>query len=303
MLNRRSFLGGLSTLPLLGLAPSALAAPNITFPIPASGEAIPAVGLGSWLTFDVMDIGDRRQRCQEVIGAFFDRGGAMIDSSPMYGFAQAAIGQALDGLANDQALFSATKVWTPGAAVGRFQMNNALESWGLDTFDLLHVHNMVDWASHLPWMNEWKQEGRIRYTGITTSHGRRHDAMATVIRDQPFDFVQFTYNLTHREAEERLLPLAQDHGKAVVINRPFDGGHLFDDMDDKPLPDWAGEIACENWAQYFLKFVISHPAVTCAIPATSRVDHLHENMGALHGPLPDEAMRREMVAYFNAVKT
>ena len=160
----------------------------------------------------------------------------MIDSSPMYGMAQATIGQALDQLDNDQALFSATKVWTPGAAVGRFQIENALKSWRLDRFDLLHVHNMVDWDDHLPWMQAWQQEGRLRYTGITTSHGRRHRALADVIRSQPFEVVQFTYNIAHREAESELLPLSLEHGKAVVINRPFDGGRLFRAVEGRDLP-------------------------------------------------------------------
>ena len=181
------------------------------------------------------------------------------------------------------------------------QTENALKTWRQGHFDLLHVHNLLDWDAHLPWMQEWKQQGRIRYTGVTTSHGRRHRELERVLNEQPLDFTQFTYNISHREAEERLLPVARDNGVAVVLNRPFDGGRLFDQVEGKPLPPWAGEINCQNWAQFFLKFVVSHPAVTCAIPATSKVEHLEENMGALHGPLPDAEMRAEMVRYFNRV--
>ena len=219
----------------------------------------------------------------------------------MYGQAQRTIGAGLGRLDETSGLFSATKVWIPGAGRGQYQMESALELWGLEQLDLVHVHNLVDWQSHLPWLREWQAEGRIRYLGVTTSHGRRHSEMAGIIRDEPVEFVQFTYNIADREAEARLLPLAADHGKAVVINRPFQGGYLFRRVSGQPLPDWAGEIGCDNWAQFFLKFIVSHPAVTCAIPATSNPDHLDENMGALVGPLPDTAQRAEMVRYFEAV--
>jgi diketogulonate reductase-like aldo/keto reductase len=301
---RRHFLGELATLAALGASSPArlLAADKPALRvIPASGEAIPAIGLGSWITFDVLDIGDRRANCRAVISAFFERGGRMIDSSPMYGQAQEVIGEALAALDNDAGLFSATKVWTPGAAVGQLQMRNALNLWGLNRFDLLHVHNLVDWQDHLPWMQAWQAEGRIRYTGVTTSHGRRHGEMLSLIETQPFDFVQFTYNIADREAEQRLLPAASGHGMAVVFNRPFQGGSLFGRVRDRPLPPSAAELGCENWAQYFLKFVISHPAVSCAIPATSRVAHLHENMGAMAGPMPDAALRARMMEAFEAV--
>lgn len=304
MLTRRRFLVEAASLASVGLSLPAWAAhpcgPALRV-IPASGETMPAVGLGSWITFDVLDLGGRRANCREVMKGFFERGGRMIDSSPMYGSAQEVIGEALAELGNDDALFSATKVWIPGAATGRLQMENALRTWGVDHFDLLHVHNLVDWRSHLPWMREWQAAGRIRYTGVTTSHGRRHEEMQAVILGQPVDFVQFTYNIVDREAEQRLLPLAADHGKAVVINRPFRGGALFDRVRNLPLPAFAADIGCHNWAQFFLKFVISHPAVTCAIPATSQLAHLHENMGALDPPLPDAAMRQEMRHHFERV--
>jgi aryl-alcohol dehydrogenase-like predicted oxidoreductase len=181
--------------------------------------------------------------------------------------------------------------------MGEQQMKHSQQLWRTERFDLMQVHNMVDWETHLKTLLDWKTEGRVRYIGITTSHGRRHDDMAAVMRSQPFDAVQFTYNIVDREAERRLLPLAADRGLMVVINRPFRRGALFDRFARHPLPDWAVEFDCANWAQFFLKFIISHPAVTVAIPATSRVDHMLENMGALYGRLPDQAMRRRMVAY------
>jgi len=218
----------------------------------------------------------------------------------MYGYSQDVIGQALRSLDYPPALFSATKVWVPVAAMGLRQMEHAEQIWGVRRFDLLHVHNMVDWNSHLVWLQRWRDEGRVRYIGISTSHGRRHPEMENVIETQPFDFVQFTYNIADREAEQRLLPLSQHHGKAVVINRPFQGGALFRTVQGRPLPDWAAEMDCHNWAQFFLKFVVSHPAVTCAIPATSKVAHLKENMEVLSGRLPSPEMRQEMVKYFAA---
>lgn len=303
MVSRRNFINGLLAAGVLANTNrNALANTKILKAIPGTEEKMPAIGLGSWQTFNVTGFGQARANCTAIIRAFFDRGGTHIDSSPMYGWSQTVIGIALQQLDNDQNLYSATKVWIPGAAPGRLQMESALDSWGLERFDLMHVHNMLDWETHLPWMQAWRDQGRIRYLGISTSHGRRHEAMLQVIDRQPFDVVQFTYNLSHREAENALLPRAMDAGKAVIINRPFDGGRLFQDVANRPLPDWAPEINCENWAQFFLKFVIAHPAVTCAIPATSQLEHLHQNMGALQGALPDQSMRREMVTYYQAMR-
>lgn len=270
--------------------------------IPADGTLLPVVGLGSWLTFDAppKDL-QRRNQCADVMRAYFAAGGAMIDSSPMYGFSQDTIGAGLRQLDFPPGLFAATKVWIPGAELGERQMEHAQKIWGINRFDVLYVHNMLDWQSHLHWLSEWRAKGRVRYIGITTSHGRRHEEMETVIREEDFDFVQFTYNIAEREAEQRLLPLAAEHGKAVVINRPFNGGSLFGAVGGSPLPHWAAEIDCRSWAQFFLKFVVSHPAVTCAIPATSRVDHVKENMEVLQGRLPDLDQREEMASYFDTV--
>ncbi len=270
--------------------------------IPSSGERIPVVGMGSWLTFGI-DPDDKEEMHQrlEVMREFLNRGGGMLDSSPMYGNAQEVIGRCLKLIGHHQGLFAATKVWVRTSRAGMLQMEESRSFWGLPQLDLMQVHNLLDWETHLPALHAMKAEGDIRYVGVTTSHGRRHEKLMRIMRNQKLDFVQFTYNLLDREAEQYLLPLAVDKGIAVIINRPFQGGRLFDYVSHHPLPAWAKEIDCENWAQYFLKFIVSHPAVTCAIPATSRVDHLQENMAAAYGRLPDEAMRKKMIKYIESL--
>jgi diketogulonate reductase-like aldo/keto reductase len=270
-------------------------------PIPTTGERLPAVGMGTWITFDAGEDPGARAALLPVLQAFFDQGGALIDSSPMYGSAEAVLGDLLPRTPRSGPPFAATKVWIVGRWLGEQQMERSLALWGLPRMDLMQIHNMVDWETHLPTLRRWKAERRIRYIGITTSHGRRHEALERAMAREDFDFVQFTYNIAHREAEERLLPLAAERGMAVIANRPFDGGDLFAAVRGKPLPTFAAEIGCENWAQFFLKFILAHPALTCAIPATSRVDHMLENMGALRGPLPDEGMRQRMVGYFEGL--
>jgi diketogulonate reductase-like aldo/keto reductase len=251
--------------------------------------------MGSWITFNVGASKKLRDARVKVLQTFFDSGGAMVDSSPMYGSSQEVIGYALERIANDQALFSATKVWTVSRAMGVRQMEASEKLWGAKSFDLLQIHNLLDWETHMVTLKKWKAQGRVRYIGMTTSHGRRHGDLADVMKTQPLDFVQFTYNILDRRVEKRLLPLAADKGLGVIINRPFQRGALFDKFARHPLPEWAGEFDCSNWAQFFLKFVVSHPAVTCAIPATSRVDHMRENMGAMSGRLPDAQMRKRMI--------
>jgi diketogulonate reductase-like aldo/keto reductase len=283
-----------------GVRPAATSSP-LTRLIPRSREPLPAVGLGTWITFNVGDDTALRDARTEVLKAFFAMGGGMIDSSPMYGSSEAVIGYGLQRLRNTGGLFAATKVWTPFTARGEEQMHESRRLWGIDRFDLMQVHNLLNWEGHLPGLIAAKAAGRIRYVGITTSHGRRHDDMAKVMETQPIDFVQFSYNILDREAEQRLLPMAADRGLAVIVNRPFRTKELFELFDRHPLPGFAGEIDCANWAQFFLKFVISHPGVTCAIPATSRVDHMAENMGALQGRLPDAAMRARMIRYVESL--
>jgi len=270
-------------------------------PIPATGEMVPVLGMGSWLTFDVLPVGGFLDRRVEVLRRFFDAGGAVIDSSPMYNRSEKVIGHCLRRLSNDGALFAATKIWTPFQVHGRLQIKDSEELWGVERFDLFQIHNMVSWEAHLETMLEKKAEGGVRYVGITTSDGRRHEALERVMAEQPFDFVQLTYNLLDRRAEARLLPLAAERGIAVLVNRPFRRGALIERFKGKPLPAWAAEIDCVSWPQFLLKFIVSHPAVTCAIPATSNPDHMSENMAAAYGRLPDAPMRRRMVEYVKSL--
>jgi len=265
--------------------------------IPATGEAVPAVGMGTWITFNVGEDIEARNQRTKVLRNFFTQGGGMIDSSPMYGSSEEVIGYGLDKLGAQPGLFSATKVWTPFGDDAREQVSTSERLWGIKPFDLMQIHNLVSWEAHLETLLKMKQQGRIRYIGVTTSHGRRHAELERIMQSQPIDFVQLTYNVLDREPERRLLPLAQERGLAVIANRPFRRGALFDRYQDKPLPDWISEFDATNWAQFFLKFIISHPALTCAIPATTCVDHMLENMGALHGRLPDPELRQRMAAY------
>ena len=289
-MDRRRALGflaaGVSALALPGAAQHASA----TRPIPSSGERLPPVGLGTWITFDVADAAARRAR-GEILRAFFEAGGRLVDSSPMYGASEETIGVSMP--ANAAPLFAASKVWTVGALAGRRQMENSRALWRVKRFDLLQVHNFLDWETHLATLKQMKADGRVRYVGVTTSHGRRHDLAEQIMREEKIDFMQFTYNVNDRSAEP-LFAIAADRGVAVIVNRPFDGGDVFGAKTAKPLPGWGAELGCSTWAEALLKFVVSQPAVTCAIPATSKLAHLKENMRALAGPLPDAAMRRRI---------
>jgi diketogulonate reductase-like aldo/keto reductase len=231
------------------------------------------------------------------MGAFFAAGGRLIDSSPMYGSAQAVIGDGLARLAHPAGLFAADKVWISSGDDGPAQIEESRAHWGIPRFDLLQVHNLLAWEDHLATLFAMKAGGKLRYVGITTSHGRRHDDIEAIIKREPIDFVQVTYNVVDREVEKHILPLAADKGIAVIVNRPFQQGALIDAVERHALPDFAAELGATNWAQVLLKFIISHPAVTCAIPATSKVEHVRENMAAARGILPDEALRRRIAAH------
>jgi diketogulonate reductase-like aldo/keto reductase len=287
--------GAFASLPLRAAAQSQAAL--LTRPIPSSGEALPAVGLGTWITFNVGNDRALREQCTAVMRAFFDAGGRLIDSSPMYGSSQDVVGDGLARLGHPRALFSADKVWIGSGARGPAQIEESRRRWRVPRFDLLQVHNLLAWEEHLPTLLAMKAEGRLRYVGITTSEGRRHREFEQIMRAHPLDFVQLTYNALDREAEQRLLPLAQERRIAVIVNRPFRQGDLTRALARHPLPAWAGEIACSTWAQLLLKFIVAHPAVTCAIPATGNVGHVRENLAAARGPLPDDAMRRRIVAH------
>jgi diketogulonate reductase-like aldo/keto reductase len=298
--SRRTFMGSLVAAGAASLLRPLAAAPQrgpiLTKPVPSTGEKLPVVGLGSWVTFNVGDDAEARDSCAEVMRAFFESGGRLIDSSPMYGSSQEVIGYGLRKLGNRSPLFSADKVWISSGEGGPAQIEESRRHWGVPGFDLLQVHNLVAWEDHLPTLFAMKAARRLRYVGITTSDGRRHEEIERIMRSHPIDFVQVTYNVLDREVEQRILPLAQERGIAVIANRPFRRGALIDSVARHPLPAWASEIDCANWAQVLLKFIVSHPAVSCAIPATSRVDHVRENLGAAYGRLPDEAMRRRIVA-------
>jgi len=265
--------------------------------IPSTGEAIPAVGLGTWITLNVGDDPVLRDECAAVMAALFEAGGRVIDSSPMYGSSQAVVGHGLDKLGRPPGLFSADKVWTSSGPDGPAQIERSRSLWGVPRFDVMQVHNLLAWEAHLGTLFDMKAAGQVRHVGITTSEGRRHDLFEEIMRTQPLDFVQITYNIVDREAEDRLLPLARDRGMGVIVNRPFRQGALTRRLEGERLPEWSAEIGASTWAQVILKFILSHPAVTVAIPATTRVDHARENVAAAAGPLPDEAMRRRMAAY------
>jgi diketogulonate reductase-like aldo/keto reductase len=273
----------------------------ITRPIPSTGERLSVVGLGSWITFNVGDDPELRDECAAVMRAYFAAGGRLIDSSPMYGSSQAVIGAGLRKLGAPSFLFSADKVWISSGSRGPGQIEESRANWGVSRFDLLQVHNLLAWEDHLPTLLAMKQEGRLRYVGITTSEGRRHAEMEKIMASQPIDFVQLTYNVVDRAAEARLLPLARERGIAVIANRPFREGALIRAVQRHPLPAWAAECGAANWAQFLLKFIVAHSAVTCVIPATSQVAHVKENMGAAAGPLPDAALRRRMMTHVESL--
>lgn len=298
---RRRLLLALATAPLIvPLSASSQSGGVLSRPIPSSGQALPVIGLGSWITFNVGNDRVARDNCAEVMRNFFAAGGRVVDSSPMYGSSQEVIGYGLGKLNNaGQAapVFAADKVWISSGARGPGQIEASRQNWNVPRFDLLQVHNLLAWQEHLPTLLAMKAAGQLRYVGITTSEGRRHREFEQIMASQPIDFVQVTYNVLDREVEQRILPLARERRIGVIVNRPFRQGELIRSVARHPLPAWAAEIDCANWAQILLKFTISHPAVTCAIPATSNVGHVRENMGAAVGRLPDEPMRRRIVEH------
>lgn len=308
LLNRRRFLVGIGLTGLALKSPLVFAnSPTnpgenpITRVIPGTSEALPAIGMGTWITFNVGGDPKLVEQRTKVLKTFLELGGTVVDSSPMYGTSADVIGEALASLDRADGIFAATKIWTGDESETREQAARSKRRWGVDRFDLLQVHNLLGWQGHLETLKTMKANGDVRYIGITTSHGRRHREFEQVMEREPIDFVQLTYNVLDREAEDRLLPLARERGIAVIVNRPFQGGSLFRRFQHEPLPDWAGEAGVENWAEFFLKYIISHPAVTCAIPATSKVEHMKENMGALYGSLPDADQRQRMSDYVRSL--
>lgn len=278
--------------------PGAAAGP-LHRPVPGSDDTLPVIGLGTWITFNVGQDPAGLQRSVDVMRAFFAGGGRVIDSSPMYGSAQDVVGAGLAQLAREGVpapVYAADKVWTAPGSRGPGQIATSQDRWGISRFDLLQVHNLLAWEAHLDTLFEMKAQGQLRHVGITTSHGRRHDDIEAIMQRHPIDFVQLTYNPVDRQVEQRLLPLAAERGIGIIVNRPFQQGHLLRRLAGRPLPGWASELGCDTWAQAVLKFIVAHPAVTCVIPATTRVAHVQENLRAGHGPLPEAALRECIAA-------
>lgn len=300
---RRTLLQAAGAAALLSAMPDAFAAPAglITRTIPRSGERLPAVGLGTYQVFDVAPSQLAATELQAALKRFVELGGSVVDSSPMYGHAEAATGTLSTALNARQSLFFATKVWTSGREAGIRQMEESFRLMQTKTIDLMQVHNLLDLKTHLPVLREWKKAGRIRYLGITHYHAGAHAEVEKLVKTGDFDFAQINYSMDEPEAGARLLPACADSGTATLINRPFSQAGLFGRVRGKPLPPWCADMDCTSWAQFFLKWIISNPAVTCAIPGTGRVTHIEDNMAASTGRLPDAALRKKMAAYFSSL--
>jgi aryl-alcohol dehydrogenase-like predicted oxidoreductase len=300
---RRQVLGGLAGLGATALLPASIARAATPEPgnlilrtIPGTDEQLPVSGMGSARTFNVDDPDDPEtlERLKKVLQAFYDGGGRVLDTSPMYGNAEIVLGKLMKELGLTDKLWIATKVWTRGKQAGIEQMERSLERLGRDRLELIQVHNLKDTQTHLETLRAWKDEGRIRYLGATHYREDHHDELLELIRREELDFLQFNYNLNERNADEELLPACADRGVATLINEPYNKGNLFRQVGDRPLPDWASELGCQSWAQLFLKYLIGHPAVTAVIPATGDPEHAAENAAAGRGAVPDEAMRERI---------
>lgn len=297
---------GLGGLAAAGMGPGRLAGLQEagsmrTRPIPSSGEALPVVGLGTWQQFDVDLTETAAANLTRVLEILVEQGGTVVDASPMYGRAEEVVGALAEGAGLTDDLFHATKVWTRGRRQGIREMERSFRRMRVETMDLMQVHNLLDLDAHLPVLREWKEEGRIRYLGVTHSRVDAFPELEKIIRTRDLDFVQLNFNMAVPDAQERLLPLAADHGVAVLVNRPYQGGRLFQRVGGRKLPPWAGELGCESWAQFFLKWILGEPSVTCAIPGTSDPEHMLDNAGAGYGPLPDPATRRRMTEYLESM--
>ena len=260
---------------------------------------LPIVGIGTWQTFDIAENDPCRAGLQNILRLLSSNGGRVIDSSPMYGKSEKVVGELLKETKLQNNVFLATKVWTKGKAAGIVQMNNSFEKFQTDRIDLMQIHNLLDWQTHLPVLNDWKSRERIKYTGITHYHESAFAEVESILRKEKFDFLQINYSLQRRKAEERLLPLAMDKGVGVIINQPFDSGSLFSIVRGKELPGFARELDCHSWSEYFLKFILSHPAVTCVIPSSGKAAHMIDNFRAGFGTLPDASIRKKMVNFIN----
>jgi diketogulonate reductase-like aldo/keto reductase len=299
-LDRRRFIAA-GALAAIGCGSAATSAPEaarrsamLTRKIPATDEALPVIGMGTGQTYDVGQSSQERAPLVEVMRVFSQGGGRLVDSSPMYGSSEEVVGDVTAQLNIRPKLFVATKVWTSGQASGVRQMEDSMRKLRVDKLDLMQVHNLVDVHTHLATLAQWKREGRVRYVGVTHYTASAHDEVAKLLEQKRLDFVQINYSAAEREAERRVLEVAQRRGVAVIANRPFAGGGLLSRLGRRPLPSFAAGLECESWAQLLLKFVVSHPAVTCAIPATSKAAHMQDNLKAGFGPMPDATLREKI---------
>jgi len=292
-------------LSLLAGAPAALlvkpAAAMLTRPLPGTGERLPAIGLGTWQTFDVSAEDKARAPLREVLREFDAGGGRLIDSSPMYGASETVVGDLAAELGLQQRLFVATKVWTSGREAGVRQMEESYRRLRVTRMDLMQVHNLVDVSTHMKTLAAWKAEGRVRHLGITHYTSSAYAEVEGALKAHRCDFLQINYSLAEPESAARLLPLALERGVAVIVNRPFAEGAMFRRVRGRPLPEWAEAAGMRSWAQYFLKWIIGHPAVTCAIPGTAKVEHLRENLAAGVGEIPDAALRKRMADHYASI--
>ena len=276
------------------------AAAMLTRKIPSSGELLPAIGLGTWQTFDVGNAAAEREPLKEVLKTLLGKGGSVVDSSPMYGSSEKVVGDLSTELNLNAKLFIATKVWTNGKDEGIAQMNRSFSLLQRKQLDLMQIHNLVDWQIHLKTLRHWKEQGRIRYLGITHYTESAYSTIEDILKNNAVDFLQINYSMLSRTAEERLFPLAKEKGVAIVINQPFEEGALFQRVKGKTLPTWASDFDCGSWGQFFLKFILSNSAVTCVIPGTSKPHHMADNAGAAFGKLPDENQRQQMIRFINS---
>ena len=294
-MNRRTCLYNLSALSVLPLITSMQENKIIKRVIPTSGEQLTGVGVGTWQTFDVGTDSAEREPLKGVLRTLIEKAGSVIDSSPMYGRSEKVVGELSTELSLNSKLFIATKVWTTGEQEGIRQMNNSLSLLKREKIDLLQIHNIVDWQTHLKTLRSWKESGKVRYIGITHYLESAYATIEQILKSNTLDFLQINYSVVSRKAEERLFPLAAEKKIAVIINRPFEGGSLFSTVSGKQLPGWANEFDCSSWAQFFLKFILSNPTVTCVIPGTARPDHMIDNISAAYGRLPSEKHRAQMI--------
>ncbi|MCU0396477.1 MAG: aldo/keto reductase [Cyclobacteriaceae bacterium] len=296
-ISRRNYLhqlAALSAAPFLSFLNTATPTKMITRSL-LSGEELPVIGLGTWQTFDVDSSPDALNPLREVLRTLVENYGRVVDSSPMYGQSEKVVGDLSSETGLNEKLFIATKVWTSGKEAGVRQMTDSFLLLRRKQIDLMQIHNLLDWQTHLKTLRDWKEQGKIRYTGITHYTESAYNQIEQIIKSNPVDFLQINYSILSRKAEERLFPLAQERKIGVLINRPFEEGILFSRIKGKPLPDWASEIDCSSWGQFFLKFIVSHPAVTCVIPGTSKPHHMLDNCKAGFGRLPDDGMRKRMI--------